>query len=580
MNQRPVQSNSPTHTSGAAPPDGVGADSVSQLLHHVDEVRRGRSEDCVRLLNNVEGIRRSRKRECVGLLQDLTPHLHTARTVERELDRHLARRFNVFRYLRNDEHGLSKVIADLLDPAGEHGQGTTFLEAMLELLEVAPGASDSGGPGRAASARGSRVTTWKEHFGRLGSTATDKIRVERERGLPEYRRIDITVDIPTGDGPFCLAFENKPYAGDQPGQCSCYMKYLDEEYSGRFLLVYLPARYRMPDESSLPPADHKRWKNHFRVLPYCCDGAPPGDDDPSGVDGGALGQVDTDEDDAFAAYDAPDHNAPPAQDAATVGDGASLADWFGSCCTLCDAERLRWFLREAQLFCQHHFGDSTVTDPEAHCIREYLDENPRHLHAAFAVFRAWPEVMHDVCRRFLEHLRDRVEERVRNEFPKMAGELDIACHYGRDKNRGTYLRLYRYGWVKYEGVSDSKSDGRTVVMLENDKGGPKSWYWGVRSAKRMADMTEPEKERRQEVEAALNRNGLRLRRDDWWPHWEWTRYQDWSVIVPELGQELAAGGGKMTDYYVNGLLKIAGKAIPAIDKVELENRSPSASEDL
>ncbi|MDE0629547.1 MAG: PD-(D/E)XK nuclease family protein [Bryobacterales bacterium] len=509
----------------------------------------------------------------------MTPHLHAARAVERELDRHLARRFNAFRYLRDDERGLSEIIADLLDPAGEHGQGTTFLEAMLELLEVAPGASDSGRSRRTASGWGKRATTWRGRFGPLRFAAADKIRVVRERGLPGRKRIDIAVDIPTDDGPFCLAFENKPYADDQPGQCRDYLEFLDGEYRGRFLLAYLPPRYRMPDESSLPPADRKRWKNHFRVLPYCRDGASLGDDDPSGGDGAEVGQADSGEDDASAGNAAADHNATAVQDDAAVGDGASLADWFGSCCTLCDAERLRWFLREAHLFCQHHFGDSTVTDTEARYIREYLDENPRHLRSAFAVARAWPEVKHDVCRWFLEHLRDRVEEGVRNQFPAIADDLDIGCHYGGDKQYASYLRLYRYGWVQREGAAGHKSGGRTTVMLVCGQSGPKSWIWGVRSAKSLAEMTEPQKERRQKVEAALNRNGLSRPDARLWPHRERPRYQDWSDIVPELRQEVDDGRGKMTDYYVNGLLGIAVKAIPAIDEVELENRSPSASED-
>ena len=161
-----------------------------------------------------------------------------------------------------------------------------------------------------------------------------------------------------------------------------------------------------------------------------------------------------------------------------VGDGASLADWFGTCCKLSDAERLRWFLREAQLYCQHHFGDSTMTDTEARYIREFLDENPRHLHAAFAVARAWPAVKHDVCRRFLEHLRDRVEERVREAFPEIADDLDIGYHYGGDKNWSNYLRIYRYGWVRWEDVSGPRSDGRTAVMLECGTGGPMSLALG------------------------------------------------------------------------------------------------------
>ena len=92
------------------------------------------------------------------------------------------------------------------------------------------------------------------------------------------------------------------------------------------------------------------------------------------------------------------------------------------------------------------------------------------------------------------------------------------------------------------------------------------------SAKSKHTLTEAETKRRQAVEAALNRNGLSLPDPHHWPHGERPRHQDWSAIVPELVQELADGGGKITDHYVNGLLRIAEKAIPAIDEVELENR--------
>ena len=537
------------------------ADSVSQLLHRLDDVRRARNKDHVRLL------------------QALAPHLHAARAVARELDLHLARRFNVFRYLRDDELGLSRIIAELLDPDAEHGQGTTFLEAMLELLGVSPEPSDSDWSDRAIPGRRNRVTTWKEYFGRFRSTTSDKIRVVQERWIPGSRYIDITVDIPTDDGTFCLAFENKPYADDQPWQCKDYLEFLGGRYGKRFLLVYLPPRYRLPHKSSLPPVDRELWKNEFRVLPYLADDAPFGEDDLSGADDEAPAQADSGSDDSLAKHPATDHIVTAVPDHAAGGDGASLADWFGTCCKLSDAERLRWFLREAQLYCQHHFGDSTMTDTEARHVREYLDENPRHLHAAFAVARAWPAVKHDVCRRFLEHLRDRVEERVQEDSPEMAGDLDIGCHYGGDKRWSNYLRLYRYGWAQCEGVSDPRSDARTAVMLECGTGGPTSWAWGVRGAKSKDHMTEPEKERRQDVEAALDRNGLSLPDAYHWPHMGRPNHQDWTLIVPELAQELADGGGKITDYYVSGLLRIARKAIPAIDEVELAHGSPSGSRD-
>lgn len=527
----------------------------------MNESQRAPSEDWVDLLDDVHVMRRRRQRECVRLLLELTPHLHAARTVEREMDRHFASRFNVFRYLRDDELGLSRIIADLLDPEGEHGQGTTFLKAMLELLGVAPDATGS------------------SRSGRLRSTATDKIRVVAERRTTGGRFIDITVDIPTDDGLFCLAFENKPYAEDQHRQCVDYLRFLGDHYGERFLLVYLPPRYRMPDESSLPPAERERWKDHFRVLPYVADDVPLGQDESSDGDRAAIGQADSGEGDAPAVDAAADHSAAAAMDAA-VGDGASLADWFGTCCKICDAERLRWFLREAQLYCQSHFGESTMTDTEARYVREYLDENPRHLHAAFAVARAWPAVKHDVCRRFLEHLRDRVEERVREEFPEIAGDLDVGCHYGGDKKYSNYLRVYRRGWVACDGESPM-TDGRTAVMLQTGwTGGPTTWLWGVCSAKDRSNMTGPEKESREKVEDALKRHGLSLP-EVWgnWPQVGYARHQDWTIIVPELVQELADGGGKITDHYVNGLLGIAAKAIPAIDEVELDTASPSTAED-
>ena len=363
----------------------------------------GSGEDFVRLMDNVEEIRRCRQHENVRFLQELEPHLRAARTVERELDRQLARRFRVFRYLRDDELGLSRIIADLLDPVAEHGQGTKFLEAMLELLPEVPG------PGRSrrkATGGRNKAAAWKRRFHRFGSTAVAEIRVEVEREITARRRIDITIVIPAEDGPFCIAFENKPYADDQPGQCRDYLEFLDKAYYGRFLLVYLPPRYRMPDESSLPEKARERWKNHFFVLPYCHDDALPEADDSPGGGGEALAQDDAGED-----------GAATVEADASAADGPSLADWFGNCLALCNAERLRWFLREGQIYCRQQFGDLTMTDTEAAYIREYLEKNPKHLPAAFAVARAWPAVKHDVCRRFLEHLRDRVKKEALNAFP-------------------------------------------------------------------------------------------------------------------------------------------------------------------
>ena len=49
-----------------------------------------------------------------------------ARDLERKLGRKLAPRFNNLDYLRDDELGLSRIIADLLNPKASHGQGVLF----------------------------------------------------------------------------------------------------------------------------------------------------------------------------------------------------------------------------------------------------------------------------------------------------------------------------------------------------------------------------------------------------------------------------------------------------------------------
>ena len=57
----------------------------------------------------------------------LAPRLDMARVLAREFDRNLAHRFNVLDYLRDDELGLSLIIADLLNPKASHGQRSNEL---------------------------------------------------------------------------------------------------------------------------------------------------------------------------------------------------------------------------------------------------------------------------------------------------------------------------------------------------------------------------------------------------------------------------------------------------------------------
>ncbi len=183
------------------------------------------------------------EREYERFFAEVAPRLKMARELDLELDRHLARRFNTFDYLRTDELGLSRVIADLLDPGASHGQGTLFLQALLEELKGFPLRSD------------------------LDECRTS---VAVEHKIPSGRLIDVVVRIDAPDGEaFCLAVENKPYAPDLNNQVKDYLKHLEKKYGDRFLLLYFSPTGKGPSEQSVDPQDlEAKWKGRFGIVPY------------------------------------------------------------------------------------------------------------------------------------------------------------------------------------------------------------------------------------------------------------------------------------------------------------------------
>ena len=484
------------------------AGEISALLGRVRSARRARTGAVSELLGRVDSTRWARAIAVSELLGHVAPQLVAIREEERELDRREARRFNVFKYLQTDELGLSRMIADLLDPAGDHCQGSVFLNAMLDIL------SDTGGKTQSP----------------FGSLRAAGAKVVRERGIPSGGFIDITVDIGSDEGPFCLAFENKPYARDGYRQLRKYLTYLDEQYGSRFLLVYVPPYYREPDEAALPRKDRRQWmdRGQFGVMPYS-------------------------------------------------GSEVSIEGWFAACSKLCEAERMRLYLGDAQTFCRQRFGAMT-THSMTHLIREHLSARPDQMHAALAVHDAWRVVRAEVCQRFLRHLRHRVEERLREEFPATR-DLSVRWHYNDGRKNHIRLWISRDSWAR--SVSPGVvSDGCTMIMIHNSGRAPNGWYWGVRNPKSTGKMTEAEKERVEALKTALGRRGRLLAggSTDWWPQWEYlARYRDWYPLAPDLADECEKGGGTITNYYVDGLLRIARLAIPVIDEVEAARTTASAS---
>jgi hypothetical protein len=169
----------------------------------------------------------------------LRPRLEAVRSEWQHVESESAPRFNAFRLLQPGENGLSRGIAELLRPDGSHGQSKLFLDLFLDRI---------GHPELAAQSEGAVV--------RIEDLAS---------GAPEGGRLDITVRI----GEFCVAIENKPWAGDQPNQLQRYAAHLRNRYAD-FCLIYVNKSGDPPPSESIPAAEREELEKagRFKILSY------------------------------------------------------------------------------------------------------------------------------------------------------------------------------------------------------------------------------------------------------------------------------------------------------------------------
>lgn len=447
---------------------------------------------------------------------ELLPRLDAARQLEREFDRRLAYRFNVLDYLRQDELGLSRVIADLFDPKATHGQGTLFLSAFLGLDEVRD------------------ALRWPD-------LDPCRITVITERQIDHERRIDVSVEIVDAEGnAYCLAVENKPYAADQPRQVEDYLNFLEKSgYGERFLLIYLSPHGEGPSEESIPGESLPKWKNRFAIMAYSAGASEPEDE---------FGGM------RFS---------------------AALSDWFWECRRNCEVDRLRWFLKDAETFCKRTFGGLTMSnDSESTAVQEFVLRDRRNLETAFAVHRAWPGVRDELCRKFLERLREHIETAVRQDRDlkecTQVQDIVVDCMYESSAAYMNRIRLFRKSWRPYRTADPSGT--RTAITMENASRGPSAWGVGVMSPISRKDMDDDEKNRRDRLVETFQEKFDKDRSYDWWPWWVPldAHKGDWDSRALELEDECRAGSGKqgITKYFVDEFLDVARWAIPIIDKIE------------
>ncbi|MCX5814424.1 MAG: PD-(D/E)XK nuclease family protein [Proteobacteria bacterium] len=153
----------------------------------------------------------------------------------------LAPDFNSFNVISPDEMRLSKILATLLDPAGEHAQGPAFLKAFLH---------------------------WAQLEGYLAESNPVKVQTEvvTDRIDNPMRRMDIIIDF----GDAAIVIENKPWTGDQSEQVSDYVKQVKSSHPNNFCLLYLSGTGEPPTEASVLPTNRAELerKEQLKVKPY------------------------------------------------------------------------------------------------------------------------------------------------------------------------------------------------------------------------------------------------------------------------------------------------------------------------
>ena len=458
---------------------------------------------------------RQENRERYGRFFDrLRPGLDASRKLERELGKHLAHRFNVLDYLRTDELGLSRIIADLLDPGASHGQGSMFLDRLLV------------------------------HFHKELSRPkleSENVQVFVEFEIANQRRIDILVRIRGVNGEqSCLAIENKPYAGDQQNQVNDYLDYLKQEYADRFLLIYLSPAGDGPSEWSLPQQEIERWRGRLVIMPY---------HDRSGG---------SDADDDYRELRA----------------DVSLSNWLVKCRATCQVEKLRWFLNDAELFCRKTFGGyDMTTDSEARAVKEYLLSEPQNLQMAKAVFDCWPDIVAQVSGKFLEMLRSKIEGSLKERLECPAQGLKVQCEYTGGEGYGSWLSIYRCSWKPYQAGEGwwEKIGKRAAIFLQCDRKGPDDWWYAIVLPVKEGKLANDDERRRFTETQKINQDWSAIGRGGY--AWADNRFRHWAKLMPELDKECNDDAGKVCEYYVDAIVKLAVHAIPHIDKIESESES-------
>lgn len=249
-------------------------------------------------LNNLNSCEEeSYFRKLTEFFKPLIFKYRVAKEIKRQTDKFLASDFNLVEIINPTEEKISDIIAMLLRPDGEHGQGNIFLRKFLEILskelpEKPDGISD------------------------IEYLLNCRIIVDRE--VEAKGRLDIRIYFKKeGENFFTIGIENKPWAGDQPEQLKRYSDYLEKDsdhLKEKYVLLFISGDGRMPSEFSISEKDRKKLEESGNLL--------------------------------CSSY----HKF--------------LILWLKECLKECEAEKVRWFLRDFITWIRKNFREEVSNGSE------------------------------------------------------------------------------------------------------------------------------------------------------------------------------------------------------------------------
>lgn len=239
-------------------------------------------------------------------------------------------------------------------------------------------------------------------------TDLDQLAIRREKLTKENRRIDIVIEKKHG---LRIGIENKPWAGDQPKQVLDYIEYLRKP-DENFHFLYLHPQGSPPTDESIPEKIRIDYENKgkFKIVSY-----------------------------------------------------SLIRDWIKKCRDICQADRVRIFLKDFETYLQHTFeGGATVA--ERNIIVNQALGSQEALEAALYISYSVNEIKNSLLGRLEKNIRDRLKNDENN--------LELIWEL-KDWEKKSYVSFYfvEKEWRNYRISFEAQSTGlnNMIYGIKNDK---------------------------------------------------------------------------------------------------------------